>query len=345
LTKNLDKILLAMSGGVDSSVAVHILKERGFEVVGVTLWLSGDNKNAELARQAAETLDIEHIVVDARDEFDAKIIRPFVESYASGSTPNPCIICNPTLKWGTLIKLADKMSIEKVATGHYARISGSKILRAEDRKKDQAYFLYRLTDEQLQRTVLPIGEFHKDEVRKIAVELNLAAANRPESHEICFFERGMLREFLLNSGVRDQPGDIVDLEGNVIGRHDGWVAYTIGQRQGLGVASSTGRLYVVEINPGSHKITLGPRSMVMNREFTLTDALFHDKWPVGDERKLGIQIRHMGEELPGKITRTDESRAIVLLDRPAFAPAPGQSAVFFDGEEVAGGGIISKIED
>jgi tRNA-uridine 2-sulfurtransferase len=357
-----------MSGGVDSSVAALLLKQQGFDVVGVTFHLfdkedesvcieNGDAKTIEeklkeryrsccdisTARQTAENLGIEHRVLFLDEDFEKSVINPFIESYANGSTPNPCVLCNPLIKWAPLMKLADEIECPFVATGHFARIEDGFISRGKFNEKDQAYFLYRIPKAFAVRTLFPLGELSKNDVRKIASDAGLQSAKRPESHEVCFFPKGGLRDFLIKAGVEDRAGVIADINGKILGEHSGWRVFTIGQRRGLNVASNEGRLYVVRIVPVENRIVLGPKSVIMNSRFTTSGSLFHIGWKIGEEKILLVQIRHSAPAVQAKIIRTGENETEISLEKRVFAPTKGQSAVFFDNEKVVGGGIIAEV--
>jgi len=334
-----------MSGGVDSSVSAYLLLESGFEVLGVTFRFFDGEEDVAAARHVADRLNFKHIEIDLRDEFRKTIIKPFIELYQDGITPNPCVICNRIVKWKNLLRFADEMEIVKVATGHYARVRSDSIRRGADPEKDQSYFLYRLPPEYIRRTVFPVGEFSKTEVRNIASKNGLNLSKRSESTEICFIRNERLEEFLRRNDVPMECGDIVDTSGKIIGKHNGWAKYTIGQRRGLGVASNSGRLYVLEIQPKSNRVVICPKESVMNREFSLVDAVFYTDWPVGEKGGTGIQIRHGGEETPGEVERTGIEKAIVRLSLAVFAPAPCQSSVFYKNDVVIGGGIIDRVEN
>lgn len=331
-----------MSGGLDSTVAAHLLLEKGYEVVGLTLSLfrCGDIRSA---RESAERFGIEHHVVELTDIFRERIIEPFLREYSVARTPNPCVVCNEIVKWRAMIDFAEDIGAKFVATGHYARIEDGLIVRGIDEIKDQAYFLYRLGREFLERTLFPLGAIPKSEAYRIARELGLPVVERKESTEICFFPRGKLREFLDKHGICGEPGDFVNPEGKVIGSHEGWTHYTLGQRRGIGVPSSEGKLYVVKIDAPKAQITLGPREMLMKREFTATDCIFHVDWPIGTSKSVDVQIRHCGENAVGEVLRVGENTASIALQTPLFAPAPGQSAVFFCCDRVLGGGVIDEI--
>jgi tRNA-specific 2-thiouridylase len=337
-----NKVVLGMSGGLDSTVAAHLLLESGYEVVGLTLGLfrCGDIRSA---RDSAEQFGIEHHVLELTDIFRERIIEPFLREYSVARTPNPCVLCNETVKWRAMIDFADDIGAKFVATGHYARIEDGLIVRGMDEIKDQAYFLYRLGGEFLDRTLFPLGMIPKSEAYRIAREMGLSVVERKESTEICFFPKGELREFLDRHGVCGEKGDFVDPEGKIIGFHEGWTHYTLGQRRGIGVPSSEGKLYVVKIDASKARITLGPREMLMKREFTATDCIFHVDWPVGTSKSVDVQIRHCGENAVGEVLRAGENSASITLQTPLFAPAPGQSAVFFLDDRVLGGGVIDEI--
>lgn len=360
-------VAVAMSGGVDSAVSAFLLKEAGYRVVGITFKLF-DNEidcidspldaeslkkvlkaksrsccDESSAGMTAEKLGIEHHIIDLSEEFSEYIVKPFVNGYASGRTPNPCVYCNEVVKWRSLIAIANELCLEKIATGHFAKICDSLICRALDRRKDQSYFLYRLTKSQIARTIFPLENFHKTDVRNIAIDAGLPSADRLESHEVCFYPKGGLRDFLENKGLKSDPGIIRNIDGTVLGEHSGWFHFTIGQRHGLGIASSEGRLYVAKIDPTKNEIILGNLKSVMNSRFTIVSAIFHILWDIGETKSAIVQIRHFGEKVIGEITRKGDDIAIVRLLNPVFAPTPGQSAVFFVDDCIVGGGIIDKV--
>jgi len=332
-----------MSGGLDSTIAAYLLQKADYKVIGLTLNLfrCGDIRSAE---ESAQKLGIEHHTLGMTDTFRMHIIEPFLREYSLARTPNPCVVCNEIVKFRAMADFADEIGAKFIATGHYAKIEEGLIKRGVDEVKDQAYFLYRLPKDIIERTIFPLGGMIKSEAYGIARERGLSVAERKESTEICFFPKGELREFLDTHGVRGEEGNFIDPEGNVIGRHEGWTHYTLGQRRGIGVPSSDGRLYVIKIDAEDARITLGPRDMLMNRGFTTENCIFHIDWPIGETRQGEIQIRHGGRTSVGKTTRTGEQTAKIALDTPLFAPAPGQSAVFFDNDAVIGGGIIAEIE-
>jgi len=360
-------VAIAMSGGVDSSVAAYLLKKAGYNTVGITFKFFGENllsqpgsindkslKKFLKAKQrsccdvaaaslVAKKLNIEHRVVDLTEEFKKYVIEPFVNGYSRGITPNPCIVCNESIKWKNLITIADELRLEKVATGHFAKICDSSICRADDKKKDQAYFLYRIDKPEIERTLFPLGKLTKIQVREIASNAVIPTADRLESHEVCFYSKGSLRKFLEKNGVADKPGFLLDIEGNILGNHSGWMQFTIGQRHGHRVSSNRGRLYVVKTDPQKHEIVLGPREAVMKTKFSVSNAVFHTPWKIGETKETIVQIRHFGDKIIGEVVRTATDSAEVFLTKPVFAPTIGQSAVFFVSDCIVGGGIIYKV--
>jgi len=352
------KILLGMSGGVDSSVAALLLREAGHQVVGVTfrIWdhrvrspgLSCCSEEAaEAAARVCGHLGLEHRRVDARTLFRQGVIEPFSEAYLRGRTPNPCVLCNRELKFPELLRLAAREGARAVATGHYARIGerhGRPSLRVSaDPRKDQTYFLYAMRPEELERTLFPLGSRRKEEVREIARRAGLPAARRPESQDLCFVGPGGYRAFLGTlAPERLRPGPIVDLEGRRIGTHRGIALYTVGQRRGLGVSAGT-RRYVVAIRPEENLLVLGPR------EAGQVERLFVRgiHWigpPRAESLSCGVKIRSTMAPAPARI-RIRAEGVRVEFERPQWAPAPGQAAVFYRDGEVLGGGTIDREPD
>jgi tRNA-specific 2-thiouridylase len=350
------KVIVGMSGGVDSSVSVHLLKEQGFEVEGLSFILyEARLKNTfsgccsiEAINDAAGTagrLGVKHTVMDLREVFTEKVIEPFVEAYSKGLTPNPCILCNRHIKFPYLLKAARANNADFIATGHYAKTVQDKnitlLKKGLDAKKDQSYVLYVLSRDELNSLVLPLADRTKDEVRDIARDLDLPAAKRPESQEICFVEDGRYFSFLEHM-AGDTEGPVVDVETKeVLGRHKGIHLYTIGQRKRLGVASLK-PLYVTGIDPAQNTVYVGPKEKAMMREFIVGDINLLQSLPDDHEEfRAAVKVRSTMEERPATIKLLNDGRILVVYDEPQWAPAPGQSAVFYDGDTVMGGGIIS----
>ncbi|HHY62840.1 MAG TPA: tRNA 2-thiouridine(34) synthase MnmA [Firmicutes bacterium] len=359
---NNQTIAVAMSGGVDSSVAAALLVAQGHRVIGITMttwhWpgpFEGDacgdsfgEEAADSAARVARSLGIDHVVVDLSEEFKKTVVADFVRAYAGGSTPNPCVICNQLIKFDLLHHKARELGADMVATGHYARlrqdaVSGRYLLlRPADSRKDQTYMLYRLGQEQLARSVFPLGDLEKVQVRKIAKSIGLEAADRPESQEICFLPPGKYREFLASNEPSFQtPGPIVNTEGHVIGEHRGIAMYTVGQRKGLSLAADR-PLYVLEIRPDSNTIIVGPVERLYSSWLEVESTNFIPFDTLSDKMDVQAKIRYRSPAAKAVIFPAANGRVRVEFNEPQRAITPGQSAVFYDGDLLVGGGIISS---
>jgi tRNA-specific 2-thiouridylase len=347
------KVVVAMSGGVDSSVTAALLKAEGYEVVGVTLRLFAERKDAvkccggadsaAKARASAQAVGIRHYFKSAQGLFSKAVIDDFVSTYLAGGTPNPCVECNRHLKFSYLFEIARSMGADALATGHYAvlkRTGGSwGLYRGADPLKDQSYFLYCLRREQLGQLLFPLGGMTKKEVRKLAAEFKLPTASEPESNDICFVTEGDYAHYLRKyAGVKPRPGYIVDAAGKRIGKHNGFFNFTLGQRRGTGVQGGA-RLYVTAIRPEANEVVMGPLAAAYSDSFRVRGL----NWlvpPGVKEFQSTAQIRYRHKPAACLVRPADGGTAEVRLDEPQFAVAPGQSVVFYDGDRVLGGGII-----
>jgi tRNA-specific 2-thiouridylase len=357
------RIVAAMSGGVDSSVAAALLaREAGSdeEVIGVWMRTHGDLPEgyelsrsccspdaADDARRVAQLLNISFFVLNVEREFGARVIDAFVDAYLDGATPNPCQACNQYIKFDELLRRGlAAYGADAVATGHYARVEHRdgrwRLMRAADADKDQTYFLWVLSQDQLARTRFPLGDLTKPEVRAIAEELTLPTAHKPESQEICFVPLGDYRALLEERrGYAGEPGPIVDAAGQRVGTHTGYAHYTVGQRHGLGVALGEA-VYVREVVPSTNTVVVGARDEVAQRSFTVDGARFTADAPPSERFDASVRIRHRAPDVPAEVTMVGRDRFVVETAEPVWAPAPGQAAVLYDGDECLGGGRIAR---
>lgn len=351
------RVIIGMSGGVDSAVAAYLLKQQGYEVIGVTLrtWESEDGAESRCceindARRIAGILDIPYYPLNYCEEFKEKVISPFINSYINGLTPNPCIECNRYVKWERLLHTARTMGAEYVATGHYAYVikkdNGRYTIKtAAQASKDQTYMLYKLTQEQLSSTLMPLGGYTKEEVRKIAAEASLPVADKPDSQEICFVTDGHYAEYIETNSTLPIPGegDFVDEDGNFLGRHKGITHYTVGQRRGLGLAMGH-HVFVKKICPDTNEIVISEEGALFTREVICRDVNFLsipslDNSPLRCRAK--IRYHHTAQD--ASIEALSPDRVKITFDIPVCAATPGQSSVFYDDDDcVIGGGIIEE---
>jgi tRNA-specific 2-thiouridylase len=350
--------MVAMSGGVDSSVAALLLMRAGLSICGATLRLDADDAsgaccspdNVEDARRVAGRLGIDHHVFDFSKIFRRKVVDRFVEGYLGGETPNPCVECNRSVKFGPLLSRARLSGCGCIATGHYVRreydaAAGRWYLRrAADAGKDQSYVLYTLTQDELAHTLFPLGELHKSEVRALAAQSGLASAHRPDSQDICFVPGGDYAAFLERMGVQSPPGRFVGPGGEEIGTHRGIVRYTVGQRRGLGI-SAPQRLFVIEKNPADNTVRVGAEELLFSRRMLVRDVIWSAIAPPQGPLRAQVRARYRQAAQPAQIFPQPDGGALVEFDAPQRALAPGQAAVFYDGDVVLGGATICPPRD
>ena len=368
---NHNTIAVAMSGGVDSSTVAAMLRAEGASVIGLTmqLWnqrrLAGRDGMPETvtgrccslddvydARRVAETIGIPYYVVNHEERFEREVVRPFVQEYLSGRTPIPCSLCNNHLKFDQLLTVAQQIGADAVATGHYARVEfddrrGRWLLsRPVDRAKDQTYFLFGLTQEQLSRTLFPLGGMTKPEVRELARKYGLALAEKPDSQEICFVPGGDYKKFIdaylaeQGDSLPDTAGELVTTDGRVIGEHTGIHNFTVGQRKGLGVATGS-PLYVLQIKGDKRQVIVGEQDNLYSRTLVTKRSNLVSVSELTEPMRVSVKIRHRHEPAAATVEKTGGDEIVVTFDQPQRAVTPGQAAVFYDGDIVVGGGWIS----
>lgn len=337
----MEKVILGLSGGVDSSVAAALLKKQGYEVIGITFKFV-ENFDGEDAVKVAETLGIEHHIIDYRDIFKEKVINKFLNDYKSGITPNPCVVCNKNVKLRFLLDEMYKFNADYIATGHYAKIDNGRLYKSVDRNKDQTYFLSQITKEELSKILLPLEGIDKEEVRKIAKEIGLTNALKKDSTDVCFINQ-KFSEYI-SSNIKSTPGNIINIENNeVLAKHKGLSYYTIGQRRGLDIGGTEGRCYVVgkNIEKNILYVAIGDNS----------DALISDSAVIGDVnlfinedvKKCTAKFRYRQEEEPVEVEHLNENEVLVKYPQGIKSVTPGQACVFYNGEECLGGGIIKEV--
>jgi len=349
MIKNIKKkVMVAMSGGVDSSVAAALLKEEGYEVFGVTMNHYKGENDLEAAHQVAQKLKIHWSVVDYTKEFKKMVIDYFCREYLAGRTPNPCVVCNLKIKFGLLLEEAKSLGMNYFATGHYAinkfDQESKKFLlkRGADKSKDQSYFLYRLNQDILPYVLFPLGKLKKNQSRELAKKYGFSNYKKEESQEICFIRDNNYRKFLTQN-IQDtiKPGKFIDKEGKILGEHQGIPFYTIGQRKGLGVSLNKPR-YVIEINSHQNTITLGDDKDLYKDKLLVKDLNFISSDKISHSIKVEVKIRYNSKKSSAIISSYGKDKVLINFDEPQRAITPGQSAVFYQGDIVIGGGIIEK---
>lgn len=340
-----ERVLVGMSGGVDSSVSALLIKNQGYEVSGVTLTLCDKDNSRDImdAKAVCKKLGIEHIVIDLREEFSRFVVANFISEYKCGRTPNPCIVCNKHIKFGLMLEKAKELGFDKIATGHYAQIKEENgrflLLRGEDRSKDQSYVLYNLSQEQLSRVLLPLGGISKIQAREAADEAGLINADRPDSQDICFVPDGDYASFIEKTdGFISKEGDYVDINGNILGKHKGVIRYTLGQRKGLGIALGK-HAFVIDKNPETNRVVLGDEEHLFKKQVYTENNNFIPFDRLENEMRVTAKLRYRHNEQPAVIYPY-KNGIMIEFDEPQRAPSPGQSAVFYNGNTVIGGGII-----
>lgn len=349
------RIVVAMSGGVDSSVTAALLQHAGHEVIGVTLQLYDQGKvtagartccagrDIYDARTVADKLGIAHYVLDYEERFRKAVIEDFAQSYSAGQTPIPCVHCNGRIKFGDMLQSARELGADALATGHYVRLlhgpAGPELHRAVDPARDQSYFLFSTPQAELSALHFPLGGMHKPDVRKLAAEWGLINAKKPDSQDICFVPGGNYAEVVRNLRPDTiRPGTIVDLSGKVLAEHDGVIHFTVGQRKGLGIAGMTEPVFVIRINAATNTVVVGPREALLARHIRLRDVNWLTNTP--QALQCTVKIRSMRPPVAASVIPAENGGAIVTLDQPEEAIAPGQACVFYQDSRVLGGGWI-----
>lgn len=352
------KVVVGMSGGVDSSVAAYLLKEQGYDVIGVTMqiWQDDNHENSDGccgisavddARRVADMLGIPYYVMNFKEEFQKNVIDYFLEEYKLGRTPNPCIMCNRYVKWEALMNRSLAIGADYIATGHYARIeklpNGRMAIRnSVTSAKDQTYALYNLTQKQLEHTLMPVGDYTKDEIRSIALKLGLYVASKPDSQDICFVEDNDYAGFIeKETHKKALPGNFVDLNGNILGRHEGIIHYTIGQRKGLNLSMGH-PVFVVEIRPDTNEVVIGESKDVFTSRLVADKVNFMSVEDIEGEVRTLAKIRYSHKGTWCTLKRIEGGLVECVFDEPVRAVTPGQAVVFYEDDHVMGGGTILK---
>lgn len=353
------KVVVGMSGGVDSSVAAYLLKEQGYDVIGVTMQIWQDESQEQIednggccgitavddARRVAMQLDIPYYVMNFKNEFKKNVIDYFTDEYIHGRTPNPCIACNRHVKWESLLKRSLEIGADCIATGHYARIAQLEngryaIRNSVTAKKDQTYALYNLTQEQLSHTLMPVGDYNKDEIRAIAEKIGIQVAHKPDSMEICFVPDNDYARFITReTGYVSRPGNFVDLHGNILGTHKGIIHYTVGQRKGLGLAMGH-PVFVVAIRPETNEVVIGENDDVFSTKLYANNINLMSVDKIEEPIRARAKIRYSHEGADCTIRMADDGLLECVFDEKQRAVTPGQALVIYDGDYVLGGGTI-----
>ena len=354
------KVVVGMSGGVDSSVAAWLLKNQGYDVIGVTMQIWQDEEEAAMeehggccglsavddARRVAAALDIPYYVMNFKKEFKENVIDYFIDDYLHGRTPNPCIACNRYVKWESLLKRSLDIGAEYIATGHYARVeklsNGRYAIRnSATAAKDQTYALYNLTQDQLSKTLMPVGEYTKDQIRAMADEIGLLVAHKPDSQDICFVSDGDYASYIEeNSDAKITPGNFVLSDGTVVGKHKGIIHYTVGQRKGLGIAFGEPR-YVIRLDVPKNQVVLGTLDELMTKEVLFDDINYMSVSDINEPVKVTGKVRYSAKDVPCTLYPAKDGVMKAVFEEPVRAATPGQAAVFYkDGCIVCGGSII-----
>ena len=346
-----DRVVIGMSGGVDSSVAAALLQEKGYEVIGVTMktmpCLDEDFLPARDAKRVCRELSIPHHILDFSGVFQNKVIQPFMDQYLAGNTPNPCVVCNRFVKWEAMLSAADSFGADYMATGHYARIARTPegrlaVRRAVSDAKDQTYALYGLSQEQLKRTLMPVGDYDKEHIREMAKGYGISVAEKPDSQEICFIpDHDYARYIEEQTGRKAKEGNFVDQKGNILGRHKGIIHYTVGQRKGLNISMGH-PVFVVEIRPETNEVVIGENEDIFTREVYCTgvNPMAVEKIERSGDLIGKIRYGHKGSLCT--VERLDETVYLCRFQEPVRAVTPGQAIVWYQGDMVAGGGTIIR---
>lgn len=339
----MEKVLVALSGGVDSGVTVHLLQKAGYDVYGYTFLTCGDEADrkevAEDAAAVANFFAIPHKIEDIKEEFEAKILSYFVNEYTSGRTPNPCVYCNRHIKFPKLLAAADQWGIDKVATGHYVRVEDGLLKRGADPRKDQSYVLCHLNKGDIPRFIFPLGGYSKPQIREIAVNIGLPVANKGDSQEICFIPNDDYAAVISQYPDKFSPGNFLDRDGNVLGRHRGLPFYTMGQRRGIGIAFGK-PMYVTGLDTAANSVYLGDESQLYTGEFTVSQMNYLADAPANTSFKALVKIRYLSQAVPCEVQPLEGNKATVVFEQPQKSVTPGQYGVFYKDDVLLGGGVI-----